>query len=207
MNIGPGRYQRHSAAKLQRRSAFTLTEFMVSVALFLFVLIGVLYSHLFGMRTYELAKSKLGANGSVRLVISRLNEEIRSASAVQVGTGDLFTFTVASTNTPQQGNAIQIYPTGDTNRFIRYYLDPAQRRLNRITDGSIASTVVANAVTNQLVFTAEDFTGQIMTNHEDSRVIGLTLQFYQLQYPAVSIGPGSLYDFYQFSAKNTRRSK
>jgi type II secretory pathway pseudopilin PulG len=199
--------RRHSTDGLHNRGAFTLAEFLVSVALFCFVLIGVLYSHLFGMRSYELAKSKLGANGSVRSVISRLTDEIRSAAAVQVGTGDLCAFTVAGTNTLQQGNAIQIYPTEDTNRFVRYYLDPAEQKLRRITDGSIASTVVARGVTNQVVFTAEDFTGQILTNHEDSRVIGLTLQFYQLQYPAVSIGPDSLYDFCQFSAKYTRRSK
>lgn len=207
MKIRTDRHRRPPAAGLHSRCAFTLAEFVVSVALFCFVLIGVLYSHLFGMRTYELAKSKLGANGSVRTVISRLTDEIRSAAAVQVGTGDLASFTVAGTDTPQQGNAIQIYPSEDTNRFIRYYLDPTQQRLRRITDGSVASTVVASAVTNEVVFTAEDFTGQILTNHEDSRVIGFTLQFYQLQYPAVSIGPGSLYDYYQFSAKYARRSK
>jgi len=206
MNIRTIRHPRNSAG-LHSRCGFTLAEFGVSVALFLLVLLGVLYSHLFGMRAYELAKSKLGANGSVRSVISRLTDEIRSAAAVQVGTGDLCTFAVATTNTPQQGNAIQIYPTDDTNRFIRYYLDPTQQKLRRITDGSVASTVVASAVTNQVVFTAEDFSGQILTNHEDSRVIGFTLQFYQLQYPAVSIGPGSLYDFCQFSAKYARRSK
>jgi len=36
-------------------------------------------------------------------------------------------------------------------------------------------------------------------------VIGVTLQFYQLEYPLVKVGPGSFYDFYQLHTRVTRR--
>ena len=46
----------------------------------------------------------------------------------------------------------------------------------------------------------------VLTNNENNRVIGLTLQFYQIQYPVIRIGPGELYDFYQLRTKITRRT-
>jgi hypothetical protein len=78
--------------------------------------------------------------------------------------------------------------------------------LKRTTNGSTAVSIVANSITNQLVFTAENFKGQVLTDNENNRVIGLTLQFYQIAYPIVQIGPGSYYDFYQLRTKITRRA-
>ena len=67
-------------------------------------------------------------------------------------------------------------------------------------------SIVANSITNQLIFTAEDFRGTIQTNNENNRVIGMTLQFYQIQYPIVLIGAGQYYEFYQMATKITRRA-
>jgi hypothetical protein len=106
----------------------------------------------------------------------------------------------------QKGSAIQVYPTSNTNSYVRYFWDAADKKLKRTTNGATYVSVVANSISNQLVFTSEDYTGMILTNNENNRVIGLTLQFYQLQYPAVAIGPGSYYDFYQLSTKITRRT-
>ncbi len=79
-------------------------------------------------------------------------------------------------------------------------------KLKRIPSGVASATVIASAISNQVVFTAEDFSGTILTNNANNRVIGLALQFFQLEYPTVSIGPGSLYDFYQLRTKITRRT-
>jgi hypothetical protein len=57
-----------------------------------------------------------------------------------------------------------------------------------------------------MVFTSEDFAGNVLNNNLNNRVIGVTLQFYQLEAPPVLIGPGSLYDFYQLRTKITRRA-
>lgn len=100
------------------------------------------------------------------------------------------------------------YPTKppDTNNFIRYFRDPVDRRLKRTENGTNVALVVASSITNQMVFTSEDYRGIVLTNIANNRVVGLTLQFYQLEYPTVPVGPGSYYDFYQLRTKITRRA-
>ena len=186
--------------------AFTLPEFTVTMAVVLMVMTAVLSCHLFGMRLFEISKSKLGASGEARAAISKLVAEIRSAKLLRIGDGSLSTFQEVAVDTAQSGSAIQIYPTTDTNSFVRYYWDNIDRKLKRTTNGATFVSVVANSISNQLVFTSEDYKGVILTNNENNRVIGLTLQFYQLQYPTVVIGPGGLYDFYQLRTKITRRT-
>ena len=148
----------------------------------------------------------MGASGEARAAISKLISEVRSAKLLRIGDGSLTNFQEVPVDTLQSGSAIQIYPTTETNNFVRYYWDSVQRKLKRTTNGATFVSVVANSISNQLVFTAEDYRGTVLTNNENNRVIGLTLQFYQLEYPTVSIGPGSLYDFYQLRTKITRRT-
>ena len=64
---------------------------------------------------------------------------------------------------------------------------------------------MASYVTNSVVFTSEDYQGTILTNNQNNRVIGLTLQFYQIQYPVMKIGSNQMFDFYQVRTKVTRR--
>jgi hypothetical protein len=141
--------------------------------------------------------------------MSRLVTEIRSAGIVRVGTGSLTTFTEAGVNQAQQGDAIQIFPNkSNLSRFIRYYYDADEQLLQRTEDGETAAIVVARSVRNEgrPLFTSEDFAGNVLSNSFNNRVIGLHMEFYQLQHPTVAIGPGSIYDFYQFRTKITRRS-
>ena len=186
--------------------AFTLPEFTVTMAVVLLVMTAVLSCHLFGMRLFEISKAKLGASGEARAAISKLISEVRSAKLLRIGDGSLTNFQEVPVDTLQSGSAIQIYPTTETNNFVRYYWDSLQRKLKRTTNGATFVSVVANSISNQLVFTAEDYRGTVLTNNENNRVIGLTLQFYQLQFPTVEIGPGGLYDFYQLRTKITRRT-
>ena len=189
-----------------RRAGFTLSELMVTMGVTLLVMAGVASSHMFGLRMFELTKAKLGASDEARAAISRMIDEVRSAKILRIGQGGLASFTEVGVNSPQVGSAIQIYPTTSTNTFVRYYWDVADKKLKRTTDAASFVSVVANSISNQMVFTAEDYRGAILTNNENNRVIGLALQFYQLQYPVVSIGPGNYYDFYQLRTKITRRT-
>jgi hypothetical protein len=66
--------------------------------------------------------------------------------------------------------------------------------------------VVANSISNAIVFRAENHLGQILTNNQNNRVISLELQFYQIAYPVVNIGPGQLFDYYQLRTRITRRA-
>jgi hypothetical protein len=171
------------------------------------VAVGTLTVHLMGMHMNELAQSKLGASDEARQAISRMVEEIRTCGMVHVGNGSLTEFTNIETGAAQIGNALQIYPSKtNTSLFVRYFWDERDRRLKRTDNGETAVMIVANSITNAMVFTAEDHNGTVLSNNFNNRVIGVSLQFYQLQYPPIRIGPGSLYDFYQLHTKITRRA-
>lgn len=191
---------------LRSQRAFTIAEVMVTMAIILMVMAAVLSCHLFGMRMFELTKAKLGASDDARKAISLMVAEIRAAKRVRVGNGSLAGFNEVALNTQQKGSAIQIYPSTNTNSFVRYFWDAADRKLKRATNGASQASTIASSISNATVFTSEDFSGSILTNNENNRVIGLTLQFYQLQYPTVSIGPGNYYDYYQLRTKITRRA-
>ena len=188
------------------QAGFTLTETMVTMSVMLLVMAGVIMAHLMGIRMFEITKAKLGASDEARQAISMMIDEIRTAKLVKVGDGDLATFTEIPPKTKQEGSAIQIYPTVSTNQFIRYFWDENDNRLKRTTNGASSVSIVANSITNSLIFRAENFKGQVLTNNENNRVIGMTLQFYQIQYPIVLVGPGQYYDFYQLRTKITRRA-
>jgi prepilin-type N-terminal cleavage/methylation domain-containing protein len=186
--------------------AFTLPEMMLSMSLLTVVLGGVLSAHIFGIKMFELTKAKLGANDDARRAVTKLATEIRAAKSIQVGTGDQSSFQQIDDGSPQQGTAIQIYASTNTNTFVRYYMDTSEKALKRVTDSAPTPSVIAISVTNTVVFTSEDFAGNVLTDNQNNRVIGLTLQFYQLQYPIVPIGPGQYYDFYQLRTRITRRA-
>jgi len=54
--------------------------------------------------------------------------EIREAKILRIGSGNLTGFNEVGVNTQQIGSAIQIYPTLNTNTFVRYYWDSADKR-------------------------------------------------------------------------------
>jgi prepilin-type N-terminal cleavage/methylation domain-containing protein len=185
----------------------TLPEVMVASAILAVVMAGVVVIHLSGLRLNGWARSKMGASDEAREAISLMATEIRGAGAVRIGTGGLESFAEVGHGELQRGNAIEIYPVkGRTNEWIRYFWDAGDQRLKRTVSGLGAELVVANSISNSMVFTSEDFAGRILSNNFNNRVIGVHLQFFQLQSPSVEIGPGGLYDFYQLRTKITRRA-
>jgi len=199
-----------SRAGLSRRwldqIAFTLTEVLISSAILSMIVLGAVTAHLVGINMYQMTKAKLGASDEARSAVSKLVDEIRAAKTLRVGNGGLSTFTQAADNTPQIGNCVQIYMSTNTNNFIRYFWDSSDKILKRTTNGSTAAQVVANFISNNLVFSAEDHLGNVITNPQNNRVIGMNLEFFQIQYPIVTIGPGGLYDYYGLSTRITRRA-
>lgn len=163
-----------------RACGFTLTETIVTMAIFMLVSSGIIMSHLFGLKMCEITKAKLGANDDSRRALSRLIGEIRSATWVRIGSGSATSFTEAAPNEMQSGNAVQLYLTSDTNQWIRYFLDPTTPRLNREENGSASVSLVAHSLTNATVFTSEDSSGNVLANNANNRVIGLVMQFFQI---------------------------
>jgi len=192
------------------RNGFTLPELMIASTILALVIAGVMYGHLVGLKTYELTKSKLGATALARKAINRLTLEVRQAKIVHVGDGDASSFSEATEGTLQQGNALRIFPGTNTNAFIHYYLVTNTSRLLRVENNGSGSAsqheVIAEFITNKVIFTSEDPFGNVLTNARNNRVVGLTLQFYQIQYPVTPIGPGAYFDYYQLRTRITRRT-
>jgi prepilin-type N-terminal cleavage/methylation domain-containing protein len=189
-----------------RRLAMTLPEMMIAMTVFCIAMAGVIASHLFGLHLLQVVTPKLGASDEARAAVSKLINDIRSAKLVRIGTGTLNSFTEVGVNSLQQGSSIQVYPTLDTNIWTRYFWDTADQKLKKTTNGSSAVLIVANSISNSMVFSAEDYNGSIHTNNYNNRVIGLKLEFYQIQYPKMAVGPGQYYDYYQLHTRITRRT-
>ena len=185
--------------------AFTLAEIMTATAIFSLVIIGALYSHIFGIKLANFTSTKLTASQNARKALGRVQDEIRSGKILYVGNGDFGSFTNTPANAQQKGNALQICPTANTNVYVRYYFDPNEQALKRKTSGSANVEVVANYVTNQVPFQVEDYAGNVLTNSQNNRVIKMTLEFYQWEFAAAQ-GPGAFYDYYRVQTKIVRRA-
>jgi len=188
------------------QAAFTLGEIMTAMGLFSLVVVGVVYSQLFGMRMFNVTSTRLSASDSARRVLDRVRDEVRSGKLLYVGNGDGTHFTKITQNGLRQGNALQIYPTTDTNTFIRYFLDPASQSLQRAASGGGEIQVLAPHLTNQIAFIAEDCAGHALTNDQNNRVIHMVLDFYQWEFPVARAGDGAFYESYRLQTRITRRT-
>jgi prepilin-type N-terminal cleavage/methylation domain-containing protein len=187
--------------------AFTLSEMMVTMAIFGFVVLSVLGLHIFGLKLNKMVEVKLQATEDSRRALSRIVNDIHTAGIVKVGTGDAASFTAAGFNVAQQGNAIQIYPIKtNTTKFVRYFLDAGDNQLMRLDSAATDPTFVSGWVTNTMIFTSEDFAGNVLSNSLNNRVIGIDLEFYRLDNPMISFGHGSYYDYYRLQTRVTRRA-
>ena len=186
--------------------AFTLPEMMCTMAIFSLVLAGLVASQLYGLRMCQVTNPKLDSSEQARDALNHLMGDIRSARLIRIGTGSLNSFAEFGLDQAQRGNAIQVYLSLNTNNYVRYYLDSRDNKLKRTTNGTSSIEVLANAVTNSQVFTSEDFAGNVLTNNHANRIIGLKLEFYQIQYPKMAVGPGRYYDYYQLHTRITRRT-
>jgi hypothetical protein len=189
-----------------RQAAFTFAEIMTAMGLFSLVVIGVVYSQLFGMRMFNVTSTRLSASASARKVLDQVRDDVRSGKILTVGSGDSAHFTNIAFNGLRQGNALQINPTTDTNVYIRYFLDTASQTSTRSTSGTGAVQVLASHLTNQIAFVAEDCAGHTLTNSQNNRVIKMMLDFYQWEFPVARAGAGAFYESYHVQTRLTRRT-
>ncbi|PAW80485.1 MAG: hypothetical protein B9S33_18375 [Pedosphaera sp. Tous-C6FEB] len=185
--------------------AFTLTETLISMSILTLVVGGVVYSHVMGMRLNAITMAKLGVDQQARNAFNRLQDEIRSATTVEIGNGTSNTFTTIASGTSQAGMAVRIYPSTNTATWIRYYFETNLSQLRRVQSTLTTPTIVAQYLTNSTIFQAEDHTGTVLTGPANNRVISINLRFYQLHYPQTKIGTNTAFDYYQLQSKITRR--
>jgi len=187
-------------------AAFTLTEILTATAICALVMVGVVYTHVFGLKMATLTNSKLAATHDAREALNRVREEIRAGKFVYVGNGDEVSFTPAPANSPQEGNALQIYPAVGTNDFVRYFLDAATQSLRRKASSDGEVWEVAQYITNQTVFFAEDYRTNVLTSDQNNRVIRMTLEFFQWEFPVVRAGGDNYYESYRLQTRIAPRA-
>jgi prepilin-type N-terminal cleavage/methylation domain-containing protein len=186
------------------RGGFTLPEIMVATGVFGMLVIAMLTSQIFSLRLFNIAAAKLGASAQARNSLNRVRDEVRMGKTLYVGTGDASSFTRVSGILPRRGNALQVFPTANSNVFTCFYLDPAAQKLMRRTNGAAAPETVASYITNTLAFQAEDYAGNTLTNDQNNRVVKMTLEFYQWECPSAS--SSGLYNHYHLQTRMTRRT-
>jgi hypothetical protein len=96
----------------------------------------------------------------------------------------------------QQGTSLLI---SNNASCIIYFVNPSDRSFRRTTSTPGSATVVAEFVTNAVVFSAQDYTGTVLTNNQNNRVIHLNLEFYQAKR-ALQIA-----QYYKLETSVTRR--
>jgi prepilin-type N-terminal cleavage/methylation domain-containing protein len=190
-------------------AGFTLVEMMIALAVFTFIVGGMVAVQIFGLRIYTLASTKLIATTDGRETMNYMRDQIRESQQVYVGTFSNSSFVQA--NGQQIGNALQIFTTTNTasTNFTVFYMDPSTNEVFCYTNTPAILGMVAQYMTNYNCFQAEDFQGNILTNYQNNPVIRVTLSFSQWEYPIGFIGSNAVnaYDFYFLRTRITRRCK
>jgi prepilin-type N-terminal cleavage/methylation domain-containing protein len=164
---------------------FTLPEIMIALTVFLLVVAGIVFANLFGLNMFQITQTKLNVTQWSRETIENLSDEVHacnSLSILNVDTNGVFTGLLPGET--QQGNGLQIYPTTDTNTYIIYFVNPPDetfRRTITISGVSTNNVILGDSVTNTVAFSAQDLSGNVLTNSANNQVIHLTLEFYQPQ--------------------------
>ena len=181
----------------QRAAGMTLTETLVASGVFGLVLVGMLYAQIVGLKYDQLVASKLGASESSRRGFDLLTSDIRAAKMWSVGNGNGGAYTPCGNATNQQGNAIQLHFSNDTNSYVRYFFDTARYRLCRAVSSNSTYKIIAENLTNNMYFRAERYDGSLAQDLQYKYVILTTMEFAQYQYPLTQVGPNYYYNYYR----------
>lgn len=183
-----------------RSRGFTLPELMVAVAVFALVLTGVVFAHLFGLSMFRITETTLTATDDTRKVIGKMAQEIRTCKATAVGNVNAGVFVALLDGEKQQGTALMIRPTTNSANFVIYFVNPSDQTFRRTTSTPGSAMVLAESITNSLVFRAQDYRGNVLTNIQNNRVIHINLEFFQpRKYLQVA-------DYYRLETSVTRRA-
>ena len=174
---------------------------MVSMAIFVILVSGMVSTNLFGLRMFQVEQTKLNASDEARNIVGKLVDEVRSCDTFQIGTVSTNgTFTGLIPGVPQIGSALIVYPTTNTTNFIVYYVNTTDQRFRRATSVRNSTRVLAQSVTNSAsLFQAQDYLGNVVSNNQANTALHLKLEFYQ----AARFGVPP--DYYKLETSATRR--
>ncbi len=64
---------------------FTLPKFSSRLTIFLFIIAGITYAHLFGLKMFQMINDKLRVTQWARLTVENLADQIHGSYSVEVG--------------------------------------------------------------------------------------------------------------------------
>ena len=210
-----------------------MVEMLVAITIFSLVILATIAVQIYASRIYALTATTLNVTEQARVTMNGIRDRVREARLVSVGnyrtTGSgtpLARFSTVTNGFPQQGNALVMFPSLDTNSFtLVYLLTPGASTFTTLSVEGVAvstnalilltytnstlamSNNVADFITNQVVFDAENFMGTILTNNQNNYLIRMKLNFSQFAAPIAKIG-STLYNannYYQLNTVVTRR--
>jgi hypothetical protein len=165
-------------ARRRRVLGFTLAEVAVALAVFILVIAGILTAHFMGMKLFQLNRTKLTSTEWSRKTFGRIGDEVRACNSAKVGNVTNGLFTTLLDGQLQQGNGLLVYPTTNASNYVVYYVNTSDHTFRRATDKAGSAVILASSITNNLVFTAQNFSGTVVSNNLNNSVFHLTLQFY-----------------------------
>ena len=183
------------------RGGFTLPELMISITVFSFLVLGIVFANLYGLSMFRITETTLNATDDGRKVIGKMTDEIRTCSAAQVGNVRNGVFEGLLDGETQQGAGLLIQPTTNRTQYIIYFVNPSDQTFRRTTSTPDSASIVARSVTNELVFRAQDYQGNALTNNQNNPVFHVTLEFYQ---PKRQL---QIADYYKLETSVTRRTE
>lgn len=169
----------HPNVPIEQRAGFTLPEVLVAMTVFMLLIGGVVSAHLFGLSMFRITETKLNATDDARKVIGRMADEIRTCRSAYIGDVKNGEFLELFDGEKQVGSGLLIYPTTNLANYVIYFVNPTDKTFRRTTSEPDSATVVAESVTNAVVFRAQDHLGNVLTNSQNNRVINVNLEFYQ----------------------------
>jgi hypothetical protein len=185
------------------RKGFTLPEVFIAVAVFMIMLAGVIGANIFGLKMFQINQAKLTATDWSRRTFGKITDEVHSCNSTAILNIDTNgNFNGLLDGELQQGNGLQIFPTTNTDSYTVYFLNlPDGTFRQTVTKpGSTNTVILADSVTNPVIFSAQNISGQVLTNTADTRMIHLVLEFYQpetfMQRP----------EYYRLETSMTRRA-
>jgi len=183
-------------AKAGRRG-FTLPELVVAVAVFSMVLGGVVIANLYGLSMFHVTETKLNAADNARKVLGQLTQEVRACRATAIGNVKAGTFEALMDGEVQQGSALMI---ANGSEFIVYFVNVGDQTFRRVTSSPGSSVILADSITNAVAFSARNYSGTVLTNTQNNRVIHMDLEFFR---PESFRRPA---DYYHVETSVTRRA-
>ena len=179
--------------------AFTLPELLVAMTIFLLVVVDVVSLQIIGLKMNALAANKLKSTSSSLKVLNQIRNQVLEARSVAVGNGSGTSFTLTGTS----GNALQIYPSNNTNSYLRFFQSTNTDALYEWNSTNNELWLLAPYITNQMVFETVDFQGNSSSRSQEHYAIRMTLQFQQLDYRV----PTNTYEYYTLETEMTPRGQ